>query len=84
MGVKPNCPARLLSQPASATVDTMISQRHGAVSRAEIGARAAPRPGKIRRWPLLWTLSGAVIVSLALWAGLFVVADAAIEFFRGL
>jgi len=61
----------------------MISQRHGAVSRAEIGARAAPRSSEVRRWPLLWTLSGAVIVSLALWAGIFIVADAIIEFVRG-
>jgi hypothetical protein len=61
----------------------MISQRHGAVSRAEIGAQAAPRSANIRRWPLLWTLSGAVIVSLALWAGIFVVADAVIEIVRG-
>jgi hypothetical protein len=61
----------------------MISQRHGAVSRAEIGVQAAPRSIKIRRWPLLWTLSGAVIASLALWAGIFVVADAIAELVRG-
>lgn len=61
----------------------MISQRHGAVSRAQIEAQTAQRPAKGRRWPLLWTLSGAVIASLALWAAIFVAADAFIEFVRG-
>jgi hypothetical protein len=83
VGARPNCPVLLLSQPASATVDTMISQRPSAVSRAQIGARAAPRLDRTQRWPLLWTLSGAVVVSLALWAGIFVIADAVIELVRG-
>jgi hypothetical protein len=60
----------------------MISERQASVPNAEVSAgRAIPRTRRLRRWPLLWTLSGAVIVSLALWAGIFVVVDAVAEFF---
>lgn len=83
MGNTSNCPVLLPSQTASAIVDTMISQRHAAVSKAEVGAGPKPRMRAMRRWPLLWTLSGAVIVSLALWAGIFVIVDAVAEFFAG-
>lgn len=60
----------------------MISERQAAVSKTELSAGAAPRSRSNRRWPFIWTLSGAVIVSLALWAGIFVVADAVAEFFN--
>jgi hypothetical protein len=60
----------------------MISERQAAVSKADLNAGVTPRSRHARRWPFIWTLSGAVIVSLALWAGIFVIADAAIEFFR--
>jgi hypothetical protein len=59
----------------------MISERQAAVSKAEVSAANTHRARPLRRWPLLWTLSGAVIVSLALWAGIFVIADAVGEFF---
>jgi hypothetical protein len=59
----------------------MISQRQAAVSKADVSATNPRRSRRLRRWPLLWTLSGAVIVSLALWAGIFVVAEAVAEFF---
>jgi hypothetical protein len=76
-----NCPVLLPSQTASATVKTMISERQAAVSKAEMRTAPTRRVGPLRRWPLLWTLSGAVIVSLALWAGIFVLVDAVAEFF---
>ena len=59
----------------------MISERQAAVSKAELKAASTRRARPLRRWPLLWTLSGAVIVSLALWAGIFVLVDAVAEFF---
>jgi len=32
---------------------------------------AVERPPRLRRWPLLWTASFAVGVSLVLWVGIF-------------
>ncbi|WP_158765021.1 hypothetical protein [Terricaulis silvestris] len=61
----------------------MISQRQAAVSKADVSAASPRRSRRLRRWPLLWTLSGAVIVSLALWAGIFVIAGAVIDLVRG-
>lgn len=61
----------------------MISERQAAVSKAELSPAKTRRTRALRRWPLLWMLSGAVLVSLALWAGIFVIAGAVIDLVRG-
>lgn len=43
-----------------------------ATSTAATKDVALERAPRLRRWPLLWTASFAVGVSLALWAGIFV------------
>lgn len=47
----------------------VVSQ--AAISKAEVGANAKPAPRATqKRWPMAFSILGAVGVSLAMWAGI--------------
>jgi hypothetical protein len=57
----------------------MGPESQAALSKADVSAPAARSRVRAERWPLYWSVFGAVAASLVLWAGIFFAIDVAAD-----
>jgi hypothetical protein len=61
----------------------MVPEPQAAAPKAKVSVLRATRRAGLKPWPLLWTMSAAIVLSLLLWAGIFFVGGLLIDALGG-
>lgn len=81
---KADCAELLHNHLPRGILPIMAPDTQAAISKADVGASSAPRRARLGRWPLFWTVFGALAASLALWIAIIFVFGLAADLASGI